>query len=73
MNGVVVLLEMDCTIGYSIRSAKCAYNEIRQVTYTMEHFSPFMGDPAPKVNRHTTTVCADRHIVFLSLKHIHFF
>ena len=29
----------------------------------MEHSSPFMGDPAPTVNRHTTTVGAGRHIL----------
>jgi len=30
-----------------------------QVTlYTMENSSPFMGDPAPTVDRHTTTAFA---------------
>ena len=29
-----------------------------QVTYMMENSSPFMGDPAPTVDRHTTTVFA---------------
>jgi hypothetical protein len=43
-----------------------------QVTlYTMENSSPFMGDPAPTVDRHTTTAFAGRHIlqvVTLSLR-----
>jgi len=34
-----------------------------QVTlYTMENSTPFMGDPAPTVYRHTTTALAGRHI-----------
>jgi len=35
-----------------------------QVTlYTMKNSSPFMGDPAPTVDRHTTTAFAGRHIL----------
>jgi len=45
-----------------------------QVTlYTMENSSPFMGDPAPTVDRHTTTAFAGRHIlrvVTLSLRSV---
>jgi len=45
-----------------------------QVTlYMMENSSPFMGDPAPTVDRHTTTVFAGRHIlrvVTLSLRSV---
>jgi hypothetical protein len=45
-----------------------------QVTlYTMEDSDPFMGDPAAKLDRHTTTVFAGRHIlrvVTLSLRSV---
>ena len=45
-----------------------------QVTlYTMENSSPFMGDPAPTVDRHMTTAFAGRHIlrvVTLSLRSV---
>jgi len=45
-----------------------------QVTlYTMENSSPFMGDPAPTMDRHTTTVFAGRNIlrvVTLSLRSV---
>jgi hypothetical protein len=45
-----------------------------QVTlYTMENSIPFMGDPAPTVDRHTTTAFAGIHIlqvVSLSLKSV---
>jgi hypothetical protein len=45
-----------------------------QVTlYTMENSSPFMGNPAPTVDRHTTNASADRHIlqvVTLSLRSV---
>jgi len=45
-----------------------------QVTlYTMENCSTFMGDPAPTVDRHTTTAFAGRHIllvVTLSLRSV---
>jgi hypothetical protein len=45
-----------------------------QVTlYTMENSSPFMGDPAPTVDRHMTTAFASRHIlpvVMLSLRSV---
>ena len=45
-----------------------------QVTlYTMENSSPFMGDPAPTVDRHMTTAFAGRYIlrvVTLSLRSV---
>jgi len=45
-----------------------------QVTlYTMENSTPFMGDLAPRVYRHTTTAFAGRHIlrvVTLSLRSV---
>ena len=45
-----------------------------QVTlYTMENSSPFVGDPGPTVDRHTTTAFAGRHIlqvVTLSLRSV---
>ena len=45
-----------------------------QVTlYTMENSSTFMGDPAPTVDRHTTTAFAGRpipRIVTLSLRSV---
>jgi len=45
-----------------------------QVTlYTMENSSSFMGDPAPTVDRHTTTAFAGGHIlrvVTLSLRFV---
>jgi hypothetical protein len=70
MIGGVVLLEM----GYTIRT-KHSYRghhyilqnvlilKAVQVTYPVEHSCPFMGDPAPTVNRHTATACAGRHIL----------
>jgi len=39
--------------------------------YTMENSSPFMGDPAPTVDRHTTNAFAGRpilRVVTLSLR-----
>ena len=37
-----------------------------QVTlYTMENSIPFMGDPAPTVDRHTITAFAGRHILWV--------
>jgi hypothetical protein len=45
-----------------------------QVTlYTMENSSPFMGDPAPTVDRNTTTVFPGKHllqVVTLSLRSV---
>jgi hypothetical protein len=55
MNGGLVLLEIDYTIG--IKHLYRGHHYILQnvlipkavqVTYLMEHSSPFMGDPAPK-------------------------
>jgi len=40
----------------------------------MENFIPFMGDPAPTVDRHTTTGFAGRHILWVvtpSLRSVH--
>jgi hypothetical protein len=37
-----------------------------QVTLcTMENSTPFMGDPAPTVYRHTTTAFTGRHILWV--------
>jgi len=45
-----------------------------QVTlYTMENSSPFVGDPAPTMDRHTTTAFAGRPILWdvtLSLRSV---
>jgi hypothetical protein len=45
-----------------------------QVTlYTMQNSSPFMGDPAPTVDRHTTTAFSGRYllrVVTLSLRSV---
>jgi hypothetical protein len=74
--GVVVLLKLDYTITkkHSYRGHHYVLQNVLilkafQVTYKMEHSSPFMGDPAPTVNRNMTTVGADRHtlkVVMLS-------
>jgi hypothetical protein len=77
MNGGVLFcfvlffwLEIDYTIG--IKHSNRGHNYILQnvlilkavqVTYKMEHSSPFMEDPAPTENRHTTTACAGRYIL----------
>jgi len=63
------LLELGYTIG--IKHSDRGHHHILQnvlilkalqlTFYTMEHSSPFMGDPAPSVNRHMTTVGAGRH------------
>jgi hypothetical protein len=71
MNGGVVLLEMDYTIGikhsyrwqHFILQNVLILKAVKTTFYTMEHSSPFMGDPAPIENRHTTTACAGRHIM----------
>jgi len=70
LNGGVVLLEMDYTIviKHSYRGRHYILQNVLvlkavHVTYTMEHFSPFMGDPSPTENRHTTIACAGRHIL----------
>jgi hypothetical protein len=31
--------------------------------FTVEQSNPFVGNPAPTVNRHMTTVCVGRHIL----------
>jgi hypothetical protein len=70
MNGSVVLLEMDYTIGikhsyrgqhYILQNALIL--KVVQMTYTMEHSSPSLGNPAPTQNRHKTTACAGRHML----------
>jgi len=57
-----------------LRSAKCAYIAGRPGDpLTMENSSPFMGDPAPTVDRHTTSGFAGRSIlqvVTLSLRSV---
>jgi hypothetical protein len=78
MNGEVVFLEMDYTIGIKHSHKGHHYNlqnvlilKAVQVTYSTEHSSPFMGDPSPTDNGHTATTCAGRHIlrvVTLSLR-----
>jgi hypothetical protein len=69
MNGEVVLLEMNYTIGlkHSYRGHRYILQNVLilkavQVTYPMEHSSPFMGDPAPTGNGHMATACTGRHI-----------
>jgi len=57
-----------------LRSAKCAdtAGHPGDPLYDGE-FHPFMGDPAPTVDRHTTTASAGRHIlrvVTLSLRSV---
>jgi hypothetical protein len=34
---------------------------VQLTLYTMERFSPFMGDPAPTVNIHTASAFAGRY------------
>jgi hypothetical protein len=46
---------------------------VQLTLYKMENSSPFMGDPAARVDRHTTTAFAGRHIlrvVTLSLRSV---
>jgi len=46
---------------------------VQVALYKMENSGHFMGDPAPTVDRHTTTAFASRHIlrvVTLSLKSV---
>ena len=68
---------MDYTFGikHPYRGHHCALQNMLilqavQVTfYTMENYTPFMGDPAPTVYRHTTTVFAGMlWVVTLSLR-----
>jgi hypothetical protein len=71
MNGGVVLLEMGYTNrikhlfrGHHYILQNLLILKVVHVTfYKMEHSSPFMGDPAPKQNGHTTNACAGRHIL----------
>jgi len=81
MNGEVVLLEMDYTIGikhsysghHQVLQNALILKAIQMTFYTMEHSSPLMGYPVPAVNRHITTVFAGRHIlrvVTLSLRSV---
>jgi hypothetical protein len=74
--GVVVLLELGYTImtmhsyiGHHYVLQNVLILKTFQVTYKMEYSSPFVGDPAPTLNRNMTTVSADRHtlkVVMLS-------
>ena len=65
------MLEMDFTIGikhsyrgqHYILQNVLILKAVQMTFYTMEHSSPFMGDPAPKENRHMTTACAGRHML----------
>jgi hypothetical protein len=81
MNGEVVLLEMDYTTG--IKHPYIGHNYVLQnvlilkaiqiTFYMMYHSSSFMRDPAPTVNRHTTTAFVGRQIlgaVTLSLRFV---
>ena len=46
---------------------------VQLTLYTMENSSPLVGDQAPRVDRHTTTAFAGRHIprvVMLSLRSV---
>jgi len=70
MTGGVVLLEMEYTIGikHAYRGQHYVLQNVLilkvvQMTYTMEHSSSFMGNPAPTENRHKTTACAGRHML----------
>jgi hypothetical protein len=70
MNGGLVLLEMDYTVGIKNSYRRQHYIlqyvlilKTVQLTYPMEHSSPFIGDPAPTGNGHTATACAGRHIL----------
>jgi hypothetical protein len=81
MNGGVVLLELDYTIGikhpyrghHYVLQYVLILQAVQVTLYMMENSSAFMGDPAPKVDRHTTTAFAGRHIlrvVSLSLRSV---
>jgi hypothetical protein len=81
MNGGVVLLQIDYIIGikhpyrghHYILQNVLILQTVQVTLYTMEKSSPFMGVPAPKVDRHMTTVFAGRHIqrvVTLSLRSV---
>ena len=67
-NGGVVLLQMDYTIeikhpyrGQHYILQNVLILHAAQVTlYTMENSSPFMGNPAPTVDIHTTTAFAGK-------------
>jgi hypothetical protein len=70
MNGGVFLLEVDYTVGikHSYRRHHYILQYVLilkavQVTYPMEHSSPFIGYPSLTENGHTATACAGRHIL----------
>jgi len=73
MNGGVVLLYMDHTFGikhpytghHYVLQNVLILQAIQVTLYTMENSSPFMGDPVPTVDRHTTTAFAGRHILLV--------
>ena len=64
-------MEMDYTIGikhmyrwhHYFKQNVLIKKAVQVAVYTMEQSSPFMGDPAPKECRHTTTACAARQIL----------
>jgi hypothetical protein len=68
----VVLMESDYSIGikHSYKGHHYVLQNVLilkavQVTYMMEHSSPFMRDPASSVNWHKTIVCGGRHILWV--------
>jgi hypothetical protein len=68
MNGGLILPEMDYTIrikhlyrGHHYILPNVLLLNAVQVTYIMDLSSPFMGDPAPTVNRHMTIAFEGRH------------
>jgi hypothetical protein len=66
MNGGMILLEMDYTIGikhsytgqHYILQNVLALKAV-QMTYMMEHSSPFMGDPTPTEDKQPLCVQVD--------------
>ena len=45
---------------------------VQETLHTIENSSPFVGDPAPTVDRHTTTEFAGiLRVVMLSLRSVH--
>jgi len=66
----VFVLELDCCIEMKQRytplpSSECAFVEgnLSKCSPLMEHWSSFMGDPGPAVNRQTTTAFEGRHVL----------
>jgi len=70
---------MNYTIRIKYQYRKCHYvlqnvlimQDVLVTLYTMENSSPFMGDPAPTVDRYTTTAFAGiLWVVTLSLRSV---